>query len=228
MLIYMPKITYYIDTFNYFYRLKPDIIKGSVLDYGSNYGMFLDSSKGKFLQQNYTGLDVDKKALQIGKIQFPSAQFIWYNGHNVVYNPYGTDSDCKLSDTYDTIISYSVLTHTSQEDFTFKIDWLYNYLKPGGSLLISWLDVDDSFVTNYFYKKRFDDFGSCDIITADDYIYLVDNRCSKLMPKQCDFFLSFYNKQYLKTLLKKFNPVFASAFKDIPTCFQSCIIIERT
>lgn len=223
----MAKLDYYKDTFKYFKRLHPSITQGSVLDYGSNYGTFLDSSQGQFPEENYTGIDVDKEALDEGLKLFPKAKFIWYDGYNPVYNPNGTEETYNFEKQYDTIISYSVFTHTSKEDMCNKIEWLYNYLKPGGTMLSTWLDIDSKPSTNFFYKKRIQEYGSCDLIETSDYTYLLDNKCSKTIEFDIKFLLSFYKKDYLQNLLKDYQPLLVNAFSDIPSCFQSCIIIRK-
>jgi SAM-dependent methyltransferase len=217
----------YKETFEYFRRLKPNIMQGSVLDYGSNYGTFLHSSRGQFPEENYTGIDVDIEALDKGLNRFPKAKFIWYNGYNPVYNPDGNVESIDFEQQYDTIISYSVFTHTSQEDMCNKIGWLYTHLKPGGTILASWLDVDSKVSTDFFYKKRIKDYGSCDLIETSDYTYLSDNRCSKTIEPNIKFLLAFYKKEYLLNLLKDYQPLLANASPDIPSCFQSSMIIRK-
>lgn len=223
----MPKLNYFKDTFQYFKRFKNSISEGTVLDYGSNYGTFLDSSKGKFPEENYTGIDVDNEALDAGRLQFPKAKFIWYNGYNPIYNSSGIEEKFDFNQQFDTIISYSVFTHTSKEDMCNKIDWLYLYLKPGGSILATWLDVDTDIPVNYFFNKRVKDYGYCEKIETDDYIYLLDNKCSKVIKPNIKLLLAFYNKTYLKKIMSKYNPFLFNAFPDIPTCFQSCMIIVK-
>ena len=221
----MGKLNYYKDTFTYFKTLHPEIVNGTVLDYGSNYGSFLDSSNGNFLHKNYTGVDVDLVALEEGKTLFPDATFIHYNGFNLVYNPNGIKGSRPLLENYDTIISYSVLTHTTIDDMLETIDWLFSLLKPNGKLLITWLDVDDK-ITNYkFYKKRMRDLGYCDVINTDDYIYLNDNKLSKTAEAK-QWLLLFFKKEYLSNILKNYKHTLMPAAHSIG-CIQSCIVIEK-
>ena len=44
----MPKINYFLNSYKYFYQLNQGPITGSVLDYGCNYGGFLESSRNLF------------------------------------------------------------------------------------------------------------------------------------------------------------------------------------
>ena len=224
----MTIVEYYLDTFKYFKTLHPEISNGTVLDYGSNYGRFLDSSKGVFPQENYTGVDVDKQAILEGRRLFPDATFVTYNGFNHVYNPNGT-SECRpelSTDGYDTIISYSVLTHTSIEDMLDAIQWLYTKLKPGGKMLLSWLDVDDQLTCNVFYDKRVKDLGYCDEIKADDYTYLNDNKVSKTAETKT-WLLLFFNKDYLSSILSGYKHTLVPAPVNSRGCIQNCIIIEK-
>ena len=223
----MGTLTYKKNTFEYFRRLKPTIANGNVLDYGSNYGTFLESSKKQFPEDMYTGIDVDQEAIDEGKRLFPNASFICYDGYNAVYNSSGKESVIDLPDTYDTIVSYSVFSHTSKEDMLEKINWLYTSLKPNGTILATWLDVDVRAVKDFFYRKRLMDYGSCDKIITDDFIYLNDNRCSKIVESDIQFLLAFYKKDFLKDLLSNYNVTLVDSFPDISGCFQSCMIIQK-
>jgi SAM-dependent methyltransferase len=223
----MSKIDYYADTFTYFKTLHPTIINGNVLDYGSNYGMFLDSSKGNFTQETYTGIDIDNEALLEGKKLFPNATFIHYNGFNHIYNPNGIKGCRPIleNEHYDTIISYSVFTHTTIEDMLDTIKWLYLKLKPGGKLLLSWLDVDNSLTNQSFFNKRIKDLGYCDIIKTDDYAYLNDNKLSRTAESK-KWLLLFFKKDYLSNILSDYKHVSVPPPQSAG-CIQSCIIIER-
>jgi SAM-dependent methyltransferase len=133
------------------------VTNGTVLDYGSGYGNFLYTSNGEFPQENYTAVDVDKQSLNEGKRLFPNANFLHYNALNLVYNPTGvTDRRPMLQDRYyDTIVSYNaVLVVTTIEDMVETINWLFNLLRPGGKMLLTWLDVDNQILKDYYYKKQ--------------------------------------------------------------------------
>jgi len=213
--------------FAYFQMLHPEITNGTVLDYGSGYGKFLYTSDGEFPQENYTAVDVSKDALAEGEKFFPRANFVHYDGFNLVYNRTGIP-DCRpiLQDRYyDTIISYSALpVCTTIEDSLEKINWLYDLLRPGGKMLLSWLDVDNQMITDYFYKKRTKDYGSCDTIETDDYIYLCDNKLSK--NSECTRqILLFFKEAYLSSLIG-YKHSLAPPNPSLG-CNQSCIIIEK-
>ena len=223
----MPKVSYNLDSYAYFEHFCPHIAKGTVLDFGSNYSTFLDSSKGKFPQQQYTGVDVDEQALAVGRQQFPQATFVHYDGYNQMYNPQGKEHFPVLDYTYDTIVSYSVFSHTSEEDLVFMISRLHQHLNPGGTMLLSWLDSYDKMTTLFFYKKRVQQFGSCDVIPKADRVYIVDNKVSATA-EEGESLLTFYSKQYLSNLLSEYDFELLSAPDPRATgCFQSCIKITK-
>ena len=207
--------------------LHPEITNGTVLDFGSGYGKFLYTSNGNFPQENYTAVDVDKQSLNEGKKFFPHANFVHYNALNLAYNPTGV-TDCRpmLQDRYyDTIVSYGgVPVVTTIEDSLETINWLFNILRPGGKMLLSWLDVDDQKIKRHYAKKRNREYGSCDTIETDDYVYLCDNKTSKIAKFERQF-LTFFKEKYLSSLVG-YKHSFAPSRPDLG-CIQSCIIIEK-
>lgn len=221
-------IVVYKDTFTYFSSLHPNIINGTVLDYGSNYGTFLESANNKFKQENYTGIDADFDAIQSGKEQFPSAEFIHYNSFNHMYNPNGIKNlDLPVTKTYDTIISYSVFTHTSEEDFLNRLEQLFTVVVPGGKILFTFCDSDNPIVVNFFTQKRIRMFGKCDKISTSTKLYLVDADI-KSIPDVNKMLITFYNKEYLKSILSKYTVSIHPAPMGCLNCFQSCVILEKS
>jgi SAM-dependent methyltransferase len=223
----MPKINYFLDSWRYFTFFNKGKLHGTVLDYGSNYGRFLESSNNMFPQENYTGVDVDIEALESGKNQFPNARFIHYDKYNVMYNRSGQKNIWPdLNDQFDNIISYSVLTHTTIDDTLDTIKWLYDRLKPGKKMFLTWLENKNKRAIDFFRSKRIKTFGECDEIQTEDYVYLVDNKATKVS-REATFFLTFYQRSYLTSLLKDYNHELISSpiiFKD---CFQDCLIITK-
>jgi cyclopropane fatty-acyl-phospholipid synthase-like methyltransferase len=223
----MSKVDYFINSYKYFCQLNQGPITGSVLDYGSNYGMFLESSENLFPENMYTGLDLDLEALQFGRKMFPNATFIHYDKHNFMYNPKGREKIWPdIINQFDCIISYSVITHTTKEDMLDTIAWLYTKLKPGRKMFITWLDQENKIALNYFYKKRIRDFGSCDTIQTADYLYLVDNNSTKI-PSD-GMFLAFYEKEYLANLLIDYDFSLEKSPDPSTGCVQDCIIIKKS
>jgi SAM-dependent methyltransferase len=213
--------------FSYFKTLHPEITNGTVLDYGSGYGKFLYTSNGVFPQENYTAVDIDNSVLEEGKKFFPHANFVHYNAFNLRYNRNGIP-DCRPNlkhRYYDTIISYGgVPVVTTIEDSLETINWLFNILRPGGKMLLSWMDVDNQKIKRHYYKKRTERYGSCDTVETDDYIYLCDNKTSKIA--ECEHqFLIFFKEKYLSSLIG-YKHSFAPPNTSLG-CNQSCIIIEK-
>ena len=208
--------------------LHPEITNGTVLDYGSGYGKFLYTSNGDFPQENYTAVDIDNSVLEEGKKFFPHANFVHYNGFNLAYNRIG-EKDCRpilKHRYYDTIVSYNALpVVTTIEDSLETINWLYDVLRPGGKMLLSWMDVDNQLVKDYHYNKRTKEYGSCATIEADDeYVYLCDNKISKIA--RCEhLLLLFLKEKYLSSVIR-YKHSFAPPRPDI-VCIKGCIIIEN-
>lgn len=217
----------YMDTFKYFSSLHPNIINGTVLDYGSNYGNFLVSAKNDFKNENYTGIDVDFDAIQSGKKQFPNAEFIHYNSFNHMYNPNGIENlDLPVTKAYDTVISYSVFTHTNEEDFINRLEQLFTVVAPGGKILFTFCDPDNPKVVNFFTQKRIRMFGKCDNISTSTKLYLVDADI-KSIPDVNKMLITFYNREYLKSILSKYTVSIHPAPMGCFNCFQSCVILEK-
>ena len=222
----MPIIDYYLNTWEYFTLLNNGPFEGTLLDYGSNYGLFLKSSKSDFIQSNYTGLDVDIAAIKEGQQLFPDAKFIHYDRYNIMYNVTGKkDIWPDLHEQFYNIISYSVLTHTTVEDTLSTVEWLYHHLKPKQKMFLTWLDIENNKALEYFQNKRIKDFGSCDQIQTTDYIYLVDNKITKI--PQEGMFLVFYNQAFLRNLLSNYNCKFKQSPNQSTGCFQDCLIITK-
>ena len=219
-------IPYSLDSYNYFKKFKADIDQGPILDYGSNWGLFLETAQEKFDQRLYTGIDVDLEAIIYGRTKFPHASFIHYNAYNHMYNPMGKKNlSLPITKKFKTIISYSVFTHTTQEDFLTRVEELYQFLDNDGQMLISYCDVEHSYTTNFFYKKRIKDFGTCDRFdTQKNVTYLVDNEILD-QPKDNKLLLTLYRTDYLAKILSKYKVSFEKS-SDLKT-FQSCIIIKK-
>ena len=197
-----------------------------MLDYGANYGMFLESSANSFPENMYTGIDVDLEALQSGRKMFPNAKFIHYDKHNFMYNPKGREKIWPdITNEFDYIISYSVITHTTKEDMLDAIAWLYTKLKPGKKMFITWLDQENKMAIDFFYQKRVKDFGSCDKIQTEDYVYLINNKISNVPSN--GLFLTFYKKEYLASLLIDYDFSLEKSPDPYGGCFQDCIIIKK-
>jgi 2-polyprenyl-3-methyl-5-hydroxy-6-metoxy-1,4-benzoquinol methylase len=223
----MPIVNYKLQTYEYFKHFHAGIDQGELLDYGCNYGTFLNSNNCKLDYCRYTGIDVDSEAIDHGRILFPQATFVHYNAHNFVYNPGGQqDNRYDFGKKFHTVISYSVLTHTSKDDFFQTIEWLYSLLHNGGKLLITYLNVEHTPTLEFFTRKRIADYGSCDKIHTESFCYLVDNRIETSL-RNSNHLLLFFNNKYLTKQLSQYNFLLLDAPRHIPTCFQSCMVISK-
>ena len=158
---------------------------------------------------------------------FPDAQFIHYNGYNAMYNPSGENkSQLTFNSKFQNVISYSVLTHTSITDMMETIE-LYGLTKPGGTLMLTFLNVDDPTTNNFFTQKRISRYGSCDSITTDTYTYLINNKLSKNI-QPASHVLLFFKIAYLRECLSKYDVEIYDAPPNINGCFQSCIMIYKS
>lgn len=190
----------YIPTFSYFSKFV-DNWNVSVLDFGSNDGNLIRSSFGNIKESNYTGIDVDKEALEIGMSNFPSATWVHYNRYNPVYNAKGINALPHIPKRTDLIISYSVFTHITMEDSIEIIDHLMKYVD--GKMYFTYCNVENTKCVEWFRNRRVD----CDNIPLLDCVYLADNKVVDGYPNnQCTHFVSFYKPQFILEKFSKYNP----------------------
>jgi len=191
----------YIPTFKYFSSFVKILPSQNILDFGSNCGNFLKS--GTVNPKQYTGVDIDAEAIDEGKKLYPDANWIWYNRYNPVYNAAGDQSYPALHTTFDLVVSYSVFSHIAADDAIDLLGFLYDKLNDNGKILFSYCNVDNKQCVEWFRNRRID----CDDIPNDDIVYLIDNRVSKEIPKECSHFVTFYKTSWLLDKLSRFNPV---------------------
>src|SRR5688500_18370570 len=80
-----------VTQFGYFNEiLEQPFWKGSkILDFGGNIGTFLTSADGLVDHDDYWCLDLNRPVLEIGRREFPKANFVHYNRYSSQYNPDG-------------------------------------------------------------------------------------------------------------------------------------------
>ena len=223
------KVDYYLDSYTYFSRINPDINKGLLLDYGSNYGMFLDSSKGQFDQTLYTGIDIDDSALADGKKMFVDAEFIHYNGYNCTYNPSGIKGlRPVLNKKYSSVISYSVFTHTTVDDLLDSVKWLYEQLEVGGKLMATFCTIDNSRAIKYITHDKFKSFESFEWFNTHKVFYISEDDLSSVdSPIIGKMVFTLYDLDYLKDILSQYDVEFFDDPHDVLNCFQQCFCITK-
>ena len=213
----------YLSTSDYFSNYLEWNTEQTILDFGSNCGNLLLSNK--IINDNqYTGIDVYKKAIDIGGRLRPNANWIWYNRFNPVYNPTGDKVLPKIDKKFDMIISYSVFTHTTADDMVEMIEHLFTYLKDGGSIYFTYCNIKNKPLVNWFRNRR---SPTCDEVPDDkDFVYLTDDRITTDYPSEkCVHFVSFYNEEWLTRLLSKFNPI--SYAPPGGKWLQDCIVLTK-
>ena len=175
-----------------------DFENKKVLDYGGSFGNLIISSNDKIKEENYTCLDVDAVALEMGRNRFPNAKWLYHNRHNPMYNKAGDNSFSNELETYDVIFAYSVFTHTTYEEFLWTIEKFKHHLNPGGSIYVTVCLQQDTRLLEWYRSRRIDEFGSQDdYVLNDSYIYIIDNMQSTVVPKDCNRLLTFYDKWFI-------------------------------
>jgi len=213
----------YLPTSDYFSNFLEWNTRQTILDFGSNCGNLLRSNK-IINHSQYTGIDVYKKAIDIGKIARPKANWIWYDRFNPVYNPTGTKTLPHFDNKFDLIISYSVFSHTTADDMVEMIENLFSYLKDGGSIYFTYCNIKQKPLVEWFIKRR---GPNCDEVPSNsDFVYLTDHIVTSDYPaEKCVHFVSFYNEVWITNLLNKFNPISMPAPGG--KWLQDCMILTK-
>jgi SAM-dependent methyltransferase len=177
-----------------------------ILDFGCNNGNLIRSSVGIIKQSDYTGIDIDLESIMEAKKNFPNATWLHYNRFNPLYNPNGNSDLPNIDSKFAAIFSYSVFTQMSMPDKFELIDHLVkNNLSAGGEMWFTFCNPHVSKCRNFFYNRR----NNCDEIKCNGYAYLVDNKMSQIIPQeQPEHFIAFYEKDFLRHALRKYNPTF--------------------
>jgi SAM-dependent methyltransferase len=204
-------IHYYLPIHTVIKDIIPDVDGRKVLDFGCNYGIFLETSNGSFPQENYTGIDICEDAIETGRRMFPGANFIHYDGFNPEYNPGGKEQLPVIEEKYDLIIAHSVFTHTSKEEMLTLIEWLYSHLAENGKMLISWTAYGKDTETVYGETgllRFFPEHENMDYC----YVYQCDvdgktkSKITQEFPQENVRFLwTYYSVDYFSKMLDKYN-----------------------
>jgi SAM-dependent methyltransferase len=123
---------------------RPDWASKTVLDFGGNRGNLLRDQNVAIDPSRYWCIDVSRDAIAKGKDAVPEAHWIFYDRHNVEFNPCGI-RDLAIPDTgqrFDVIVAYSVFTHTSRQEMIELVGQLRSLLTPDGVLAFTFLDPE--------------------------------------------------------------------------------------
>ncbi len=113
-----------------------------VLDFGGNRGNLLRDPNAGIDQDKYWCIDVSRDAIFDGKECFPKAHWIFYDRHNLQFNPKGIRA-LRIPDTgeeFDFILAYSVFTHTSKDEMIDMVEQLLAFLTDRGVLAFTFFD----------------------------------------------------------------------------------------
>lgn len=183
----------------------------SVLDYGCDWGRLLTQYKTPVQDYQYTGFDIRKDIIELNRNKFNNQHWIYQNLHNPAYNPSGNET-LKLECKYDLIVSFSIFTHTSYEEFNNAITYFYDKLNAGGELFLTFLAKNNNVVLDKLYHKRVVKFGGCDtFIDTDTFYYVVNNKLTLEFPEKCNLILSIYNND----MISKYGNIIKNKFQNI-------------
>lgn len=105
---------------------------GTLLDIGGNAGNLLHYGNPNI--KKYTCIDVSKKAVTMGKLMYPDANFIHHDRLNYMYNPTGLpDADFPEVESHDFVFIHSVFPCT---DFNDMLYTLSNSLKVAKTRIV--------------------------------------------------------------------------------------------
>lgn len=120
----------------------PDWREKRVLDFGGNKGNLLLDPACTIRHRNYYCLDVIREAIDEGCEAFPEANWFDYDRYNCSFNPEGI-VDLAVPDLgveFDSILAYSVFTHTAWDETKDLVEQLCERLAPGGAFAFTFID----------------------------------------------------------------------------------------
>lgn len=204
-------MTYLTYNVREYFELIKSLNNSRILDFGCNHANFLLND----FDGEYIGLDIDKVLVDKNKIKYPQHQWIHYDNYNYQYN-------CKLDTTdewpnipksLDTIIAFSVFTHTDYSEFEYTIGKLRNCLNSSGTILATFLSTTEKENIIKVLKHRTEFFEGKEEEIADKIynkkiVYLFVNIASKQifilenlleLPKFSNetYLLTFYNDDWI-------------------------------
>ncbi len=130
--------------YDYFNEIleRPDWRTADVLDFGGNVAGFLTGAGEAVPHERYWCIDLNRAAIEQGRLRFPRAHFIHYDRYSSEFNPVGVRS-LAIPDNgsqFDIIMAFSVFTHTHQTEMLELVSQLRALLKPGGRLAFTFCD----------------------------------------------------------------------------------------
>lgn len=212
-----------------------------VLDFGGNIGNIMLDPNSSIEEERYWCIDVDKKAVQQGKVSFPDSHWIFYNRHSYYFNPNGIPN-LKIpiiGQQFDFIVAYSVFSNTSRADMLDLVEQLVLFLKPGGKLAFTFVDPNYSSMdinkTNLQWRiergetlenssallKLADAANWCTLVN-DKKLYIDNEDINMTLEEQKSSYYTYYVPEYLKQLFP-----LSTILPPVNNESQHCCIITR-
>jgi 2-polyprenyl-3-methyl-5-hydroxy-6-metoxy-1,4-benzoquinol methylase len=132
---YIENLPYRYDTYRRFTERYRDILEGkSVLEIGSYYGAFAESARK--IAGSYTGVELSRHACAFLKAKHPDLNIIHGSVESLEGNP-------EFDKKFDVIAMFDVIEHVADPIKTLSS--LRGFLKPGGKILFSTINIESSF-----------------------------------------------------------------------------------
>jgi len=179
-----------------------------VLDVGCNVGNYVNWANNVVSRENYVGLDINEKFINIARMIHPEYQFVHCNKWHRSYNPTGIKNLSirdSLSGEFDIVVLNSVFSHANADEIRAEILDIFTVLKPGGILLTTFF-TDINLTPFLGYIKNI--YGVDTEYSIPEYetsVYLIDYETivvdqDSLNLETCNSFSSFYKETKLTEL----------------------------
>jgi SAM-dependent methyltransferase len=179
-----------------------------VLDVGCNVGNYVNWANNVVSRENYVGLDINEKFINIARMIHPEYQFVHCNKWHRSYNPTGINNLSirdSLTGDFDVAFANSVFSHATVDQIRAEILDIFTVLKPGGILLTTFFtDVNLTPFLGYI-KNIYGIDTDYSIPEYETSVYLIDHETfvvdqDALNLETCDSFSSFYKETTLTEL----------------------------
>jgi len=134
-----------VTQFAYFDKMLggPDWTGKRILDFGGNVGGFLVGAGTRVDHENYWCIDLNRNAIERGRLMSPRAHFVHYDRYSSQFNPVGIKylpiPECGVK--FDVIVAFSIFTHTHQNEIVELVGQLQEMLAPGGVVAFTFCDA---------------------------------------------------------------------------------------
>lgn len=199
------------DVKSYFSKVVPTWRDNKILDWGCNHSNFLHFNNKENI--DYTGCDIDSDIIDRCRESWPEHKWLYYNHFNWQYSKTLEDGKWPLKESYDSILTFSVYTHTDQFEMLSDLSKLKNNLSPNGRIYLtffstelrqSWIDIVKY---RYEYFKESDieiwneikDCYTCSVSVKNGNVKLYKDQ-TKIPRFNCDYFITYYNDDYIKEI----------------------------